>query len=135
MLCLANTRHAVNAQPNRNVYDGRIPQATGVSSAAREETADLEAELARCHSVVERLRSVAAGSGKENAGAPEQLISLMKRLQPLLTRSDALKEDIVGDAAAGRPGSDTAEAQIHAHRAHAGHISSDALQALQNLIE
>ena len=109
-------------------------QAKGASSAAREETADLDAELAKCRSVVDRLRSVASGSGKENSGSSREVVALMKRLQPLLTRSDAIREERLLDDAAGRAGSGTAAAQINAQRAQAGSVSADALHTLENLL-
>lgn len=114
----------------------RIGMANGVASAAREESGALERELRACQQTLHSLRS-AAKAQKENDGGSnggKQLLPLVKRLFELLERSNELQKQTALLDRWGRPGSGTAEAQIHQHQTRAGNVSADALQNLDNIM-
>ena len=92
----------------------RIGMENGVASAAREESGALE------------------NDGGSNGG--KHLLPLVKRLFELLHRSTEVQKETVLLDRWGRPGSGTAEAQIHQHQTRAGNVSADALQNLDNIL-
>ena len=114
----------------------RIGMENGVASAAREESGALERELRACQQTLHNLRS-AAKAQKENDGGSnggKHLLPLVKRLFELLHRSTEVQKETVLLDRWGRPGSGTAEAQIHQHQTRAGNVSADALQNLDNIL-
>ena len=102
-------------------------------TAAREESEALGAELSACAPALDSLRG-ASRAEKENRSVAENVASLLNHLFGVLKRSENLQEDSMLLERWGRPGADTAQAQIQSHQERAGNVTANALQDLENMI-